>query len=166
MLTQRYRVRGARDGEEAEVAALWERCGLVRPYNPPPWDINFCRSNPSSDLFVATDEGGRIVGTVMAGHDGHRGWLYYVAVDPRLRGQGLGRRLVGHGEDWLLAKGVWKVQLMVRSSNLDVRRFYERLGYERSDVTVLSRLVGEPVPPDGSGRAGSAAETVGTDTRD
>ncbi len=147
MLTQRYRVRSIREGEDSQVAALWERCGLVKPYNPPPGDIDMCRSTPSSDLFVATDEDGRIVGSVMAGHDGHRGWLYYVAVDPDLRGQGLGRRLVSHGEDWLLAKGVWKVQLMLRSSNLDVRTFYERLGYAQSDVTVLSRLVGEPLAP-------------------
>ncbi len=84
-------------------------------------------------------DGARVVSTVMVGHDGHRGWVYYLAVDPHERGQDLGRRMMRAAEEWLGTRGAVKVQLMVRATNTEVLAFYERVGYSAEDVTVLSR---------------------------
>jgi ribosomal protein S18 acetylase RimI-like enzyme len=80
-----------------------------------------------------------LVGTVMVGFDGHRGWIYYLAVTPRRRGQGFGKVLMNAAESWLGAKGARKVQLMVRSDNEEALGFYQRIKYERAPVVVLSR---------------------------
>ena len=96
------------------------------------------------ELFLVAVDGDDIVGTVMAGYDGHRGWLYYLASDPARRGQGIGRALVDAAEDALLELGCPKVQLMVRPDNDDVLGFYDSLGYERFDTTTTGkRLVAD-----------------------
>ena len=129
------------DAELAAVEALWRACGLVVSYNPPDHDIAFCRASPNSELFVAVAAGGAVVASVMAGHDGHRGWLYYVAVDPALRGKGLGRDMVAHGEDWLRSLGVRKINLIIRETNTEVRAFYERIGYDVEPRTAMARWI-------------------------
>ena len=131
-------IRPYRDADFAAVADLWERCGLTVSYNPPEKDIALCLATPSSELFVGEFEAG-LAATVMAGSDGHRGWLYYVAVDPAHRKHGYGRRLVRYAEDWLSAQGVRKVQIMIRETNLDVRSFYDRIGYEANPCPVMQR---------------------------
>jgi ribosomal protein S18 acetylase RimI-like enzyme len=123
-------IRNATADDEAAIVDLWTRCGLVVSHNDPGTDFRFARNGPSSDVLVAVDTDSRIVGSVMVGHDGHRGWLYYVAVDPACRRQGLGRSLVAAAEQWLAVRGIVKVQLMVRETNGAVARFYERLGYD------------------------------------
>jgi len=126
------------EGREQEVADLWEACGLVVAYNPPLDDIAFAIAGRESDILVGLrDE--RIVASVLVGHDGHRGWLYYVAVAPDLQGEGFGARIVAAAESWLRDRGVRKVQLLVRPTNARVLGFYEHLGYERSPVTVMQR---------------------------
>jgi len=90
-------------------------------------------------VLVARDEGA-LVGSVMAGFDGHRGWAYYLAVAPESRRHGLGRALMEAAEAWLRAQGAVKVQLMVRNGN-DAIGFYEALGLERQDVVVLGRFL-------------------------
>ena len=138
-----FTIRPIRDGDEEAVAALWRDCGLVRPWNDPLRDIESARSNASSDVFVAVSgEDGGVAGSVMAGYEGHRGWVYYVAVAPRRRSQGLGERLMRHAEAWLARAGAPKVMLMIREENEAVRRFYERLGYEVEERTVMSRWTG------------------------
>lgn len=77
----------------------------------------------------------------MVGHDGHRGWIYYLAVRTAHRGEGLGARLVHAAEDWLSRRRVPKVMLMIRSENADVREFYDRLGYSEQDVVTLGRFL-------------------------
>jgi ribosomal protein S18 acetylase RimI-like enzyme len=84
-------------------------------------------------------DGERLLGTVMVGHDGHRGWLYYLAVAPEARRQGHGRELVRAAEHWVLAHGIPKLQLMVRVENAAVAAFYERLGYADAGCVVLGR---------------------------
>ena len=139
------RIRAVEDADVAAVATLWRDCGLVAPYNPPGHDIAFCRATPTSELFVA-EAGGAIVATAMAGHDGHRGWLYYVAVDPARRGAGLGRRMVAQAEVWLAERGVRKVNLIIRDTNAAVQGFYERLGYDVEPRIQMARwLVDKPV---------------------
>ena len=139
------RIRPYRAGDLEAVTALWRACGLVVPYNDPAQDIAFCRASAHGEVFVGEDEQGRVIASAMAGHDGHRGWLYYVAVAPRLRKGGLGRLIVRHAEEWLKGLGVRKVQLLVRPGNLAATSFYERLGYERSPVAVLQRWL---IPPE------------------
>ncbi len=134
-------IRPIADTDLAAVEALWRACELVVSYNPPAHDIAFCRASPNSELFVAIDAGGVVVASAMAGHDGHRGWLYYVAVDPAMRGADLGRDMVAHAEGWLKSLGVRKVNLMIRETNLAVRAFYECIGYRVEPRTAMARWI-------------------------
>lgn len=131
-------IRPVEDRHVEAVVALWEACGLTRPWNPPRADIARARGRPNSELLLALD-GERLLGTVMVGEDGHRGWVYYLAVDPGRRGRGLGRALMAAAEAWLRARGIRKLELMVRRSNSAVTGFYARLGYREEPVVVLAR---------------------------
>ncbi|MGQ9370268.1 GNAT family acetyltransferase [Azospirillum sp. A39] len=135
-------VRPAADGDEAAVVALWHAAGLVVPWNDPLADIALCRSKANAVLLVGT-RGDRLIASAMTGHDGHRGWIYYLAVDPAHRGAGYGRRMVAEAEDWLRRSGMPKVQLMVRDTNGAVRGFYEALGYAPSPVTVMQKWLAD-----------------------
>ena len=127
------------DPADAEdVVALWEEAGLTRPWNDPRADIERMRAVWPDLLIVAVD-GDRIVGTVMAGYDGHRGWIYYLASAADRRGEGIGRMLVGEAERRLLALGCPKVQLMVRPGNEIVFAFYDQVGYERFDIGMTGK---------------------------
>lgn len=128
------------DGDVGAVVALWKACGLTRPWNDPLRDISFARHSATSMVLVR-ERDGHIIATVMAGHDGHRGMLYYVAVDPALRRQGLGKAAVRAAEDWLAARGVWKVNLLVRAENAAVKGFYEALGYEVNPAMCMARKI-------------------------
>ncbi|MCP2637265.1 GNAT family acetyltransferase [Microbacterium sp. HD4P20] len=111
------------------VVSLWQETGLTRPWNNPYQDINR-KLTVQPELFLVATADETVVGSVMAGYDGHRGWLYYLASDPARRGQGIGRRLVDAAEERLLAMGCPKVQLMVRPENNLAQGFYDALGYE------------------------------------
>ena len=126
------------DQDEEAVISLWERCGLTRPWNNPAEDIAFARDKPASAILVGELEG-KIAASVMVGHDGHRGTLYYVSVDPDLQGKGYGRQLMRHAEDWLKAQGVWKLNLLLRADNEKIRAFYEALGYEVEPRLCMAR---------------------------
>jgi ribosomal protein S18 acetylase RimI-like enzyme len=132
------------DRDVESVVKLWQDCGLTRPWNDPYKDIFFAREGHHSTVLVC-EEDGRIIASVMAGHDGHRGMLYYVAVAPSRQGQGLGKAAVRAAEAWLGAQGVWKVNLLVRAENEAVRGFYEALGYEVNPVMCMARRI---VPQD------------------
>ncbi|MET0248410.1 MAG: GNAT family acetyltransferase [Sphingobium sp.] len=132
----------ARDEEHAVM--LWRVCGLVASYNDPCTDFRFATHGENSTVLVAEDAEGRVIGTVMVGHDGHRGWLYYVASAPERRGQGIGRAMVEAGEEWLRERQVAKVQLMVRETNMSVVQFYERLGYEDMPRVLMSKWLNHP----------------------
>jgi ribosomal protein S18 acetylase RimI-like enzyme len=121
-------IRPIADGEEETVIALWHACGLTRPWNDPARDLAFARAKPNSDVLVGLAED-RIVASAMVGHDGHRGTMYYVSVDPARQGRGWGRQMVAAAEAWLTARGVWKANLLVRKGNEGVLGFYESLGY-------------------------------------
>lgn len=121
-------VRPLASGEEQAVIALWSACGLTRPWNDPMTDIAFARGRETSDVLVGLAKG-KIVASAMVGHDGHRGTMYYVGVDPALRNSGYGRAMVEAAEAWLKARGVWKANLLVRKGNEQVLGFYDQLGY-------------------------------------
>jgi len=120
------------------VIALWTDCGLVRPWNDARRDIEFARGKEGSDILLGYAEGD-IVSSVMVGHDGHRGWLYYVAVAPAFQGTGIGKATVRAAETWLKERGIWAINLNIRSENEKVRAFYAALGYELRDVIVMGK---------------------------
>ena len=128
------------DRDVEAVVALWRPAGLrgrgtIRTRTFP------SRGKAASSTILVAERDGRIIASVMAGHDGHRGMLYYVAVDPALRREGLGKAAVRAAEDWLGQRGVWKINLLVRSENDAVRGFYEALGYEVSPVFCMARKI-------------------------
>ncbi|MGO1234722.1 MAG: GNAT family acetyltransferase [Microbacterium gubbeenense] len=131
-------IRPLNDSDIDAVIRLWETSGLTREWNDPRADIARARAVWPDLLLVAVD-GDAVVGSVMAGYDGHRGWLYYLATEPSSRGQGVGSALVAEAERRLGELGCPKVQLMVRRENAQVLSFYDALTYAPSDVEVYGK---------------------------
>ena len=124
---------------EIEAAvALWEACDLTRPWNDPRADIRRAFEGATSTI-LAHRQDGRLVATVMVGADGHRGWVYYLAVAPDLRKRGLGEAMMRAAEDWVAARGMPKMQLMVRTENAAAAGFYHAIGYETEDRLLLAK---------------------------
>jgi ribosomal protein S18 acetylase RimI-like enzyme len=137
-------IRPFEERDRAAVLALWEACGLTRPWNPPEGDLDRAVQGTTSAVLVA-EENSTVQGSVMVGDDGHRGWVYYLSVQPGLRQSGLGQALMTAAEDWLRDRGCRKIELMVRNTNDGVIGFYEAIGYGQEPVTVLSRwLIDDP----------------------
>jgi ribosomal protein S18 acetylase RimI-like enzyme len=134
------RGREIKDGDIQKVIALWKICGLTRPWNDPVTDINFARRGPASAVLVWEDLG-HIIATVMVGHDGHRGAMYYLGVDPAHRKSGLGSEVIRVAEAWFAERGVWKVNILVRSDNAEARGFYEKLGFTSHHVISLGKII-------------------------
>ena len=124
--------------DDAAVVALWTDCGLTRPWNDPFDDLALARAGPHSILLVARI-GGAVVGSALVGGDGHRAWVYYLAVAPDLQRSGLGRGLMAAAEHWARQQGLPKLQLMVRDGNEAAAGFYAALGYELQPVQVWGR---------------------------
>jgi ribosomal protein S18 acetylase RimI-like enzyme len=140
-------IRPIEDADVDDVVALWQRCGTARPWNDPAADIALARRENNSTVLLGRHDG-NIVASVLVGHDGHRGWVYYVASDPDHRFKGFGRAMMTAAEDWLRARGIEKIQLMVRPDNSKVQDFYESLGYfEQKRIIYAKWLDGrEPTP--------------------
>jgi ribosomal protein S18 acetylase RimI-like enzyme len=136
-----------RDADVAAVIALWQACGLTRPWNDPAADIALARRGTNSTILIGRD-GDAIVTTVMVGHDGHRGWVYYVATDPDRRAKGYGRAIMNAAEDWLRAAGIAKLQLLVRRENARAGAFYQSIGYAEAQTIVFAKWLNgrEPTP--------------------
>lgn len=131
-------IRPLTDADIEPTVALWHETGLTRPWNDAHEDIRRARAVWPELLLVAVDQG-TLVGSVMAGYDGHRGWLYYLASAPARRGEGIGRRLVQEAEARLEALGCPKVMLMVRPGNDAVLEFYDGLDYAREGTLVTGK---------------------------
>jgi ribosomal protein S18 acetylase RimI-like enzyme len=136
-------IRSAVPEDEPRIVDLWRICDLVASYNDPAVDFRFARGGACSDVLIGEDEAGRLCGSVMVGHDGHRGWLYYVASAPHVRDSGVGRQMVQAAEEWLRQKGVVKAQLLVRETNTKVVSFYEHLGYEVAPRVIMGKWLGQ-----------------------
>jgi hypothetical protein len=135
------------DADVAAVVALWQRCGLTRPWNDPAADIALARKGANAAVLVGRNDSG-IVASILVGHDGHRGWVYYVAVDPDCREMGYGRIVMATAEAWLRARGIEKLQLLVRPDNTEVMAFYQSLGYgEQQRVIFAKWLDGRELTP-------------------
>lgn len=138
VLGLRMDIRAFRTEDESAVVALWERCGLIRPWNDPRKDIaRKLRVQP--DLFLVGLANQAVVATVMAGYEGHRGWINYLAVVPEWQRRGLGRSMMREVERLLHAAGCPKVNLQVRGNNAEALGFYSALGYSRDDVVSMGR---------------------------
>ncbi len=132
------RIRPFESSDESAVVALWQDCGLLRAWNNPHKDIER-KQKVQANLFLVALLHEELVATVMAGYEGHRGWINYLAVAPDLQRQGLGRRMMSEAEKRLHEQGCPKINLQVRTSNRDVIAFYERLGYKVDDVVSLGK---------------------------
>jgi ribosomal protein S18 acetylase RimI-like enzyme len=124
--------------DTAAVVALWQACGLTRPWNDPYKDIER-KLTEQPELFLVAEREGQVLGSAMIGFDGHRGWVYYLAVAPGHQRMRLGRRLMERAEQLLIERGCPKINLLVRSTNAGVLAFYEKLGYARDEAVPLGK---------------------------
>ena len=127
------RIRPFQADEEHALVELWVACELTRPWNDPRRDIERKLAD-SGELLLVGEEDGSLVATVMAGYDGHRGWINYLGVHPSRRGRGLGRALMEAAEERLRALGCAKINLQIRDDNGEALAFYEAIGYSREPV--------------------------------
>lgn len=146
-------MRDATTEDRAAVVALWRACGLTRPWNDPDADFALAMADPASTILIAATPCGGLCASVMVGFDGHRGWVYYLSVDPERQGEGMGRHMMQHAELWLKARGCPKIQLMIRSDNHAAAGFYQRLGYAVQDVMTMGRRLD-------TGEGAKVSETV------
>ena len=135
-------VRPYRESDRGAVVELWRECGLVVAWNDPDSDIRR-KLRVQREMFLVGLFGSRLVATVMAGYEGHRGWINYLAVKPEFQKQGLGRRLMEEAEARLIAAGCPKINLQVRESNAAAIAFYERIGYSADDVVSMGKRLVE-----------------------
>ena len=131
-------IRTYEEADEAAVIELWKKCNLTRPQNNPELDIKR-KLRVNRELFLVGLIGGRIVATVMGGYEGHRGCINYLGVDPSCQGQGLGRQIMRAVEKEIGSKGCPKINLQVRTDNLQVIGFYESIGYRKDEVVGMGK---------------------------
>ncbi len=145
-------IRNCQPADEAAVVALWRQVFAYPQARNDPAAVVRQKLAVQPGLFFVAEDGGAVVGTVMAGYDGHRGWLYRVAVHPRHRRRGVGRALVRHAEAALRALGCAKVNLQINADNADVAEFYRRLGYQVEERISMGKQL--PGPDGGAPAAG------------
>jgi ribosomal protein S18 acetylase RimI-like enzyme len=133
--------------DEPDVIDLWQQCDLIRPWNDPRKDIRR-KLAVGGEMFLVGKLNGQIIATVMAGYEGHRGWLNYLAVAPAYRRHGFATRIVATAETLLQQAGCPKINLQIRTSNQDVIEFYRRIGYSVDDVVSMGKRLEMDTPPD------------------
>jgi ribosomal protein S18 acetylase RimI-like enzyme len=131
-------IRPYRTSDEDAVVALWHECGLTRPWNDPHKDIAR-KLTEQPELFLVGTVASRVMASAMVGFDGHRGWVYYLAVAPEHRQLAHGRALMQEAERLLIERGCPKINLLVRSTNTGVIDFYKRLGYAQDEAVSLGK---------------------------
>lgn len=139
---QRLEIRAYRESDEDNVVALWRQCGLVVPWNDPVKDIRR-KLRIQRHLFLVGFSNGRLAATAMAGYEGHRGWINYLAVAREYRRQGFGRLMMDEAESRLRKMGCPKVNLQVRRSNARAAEFYRSIGYAEDDVLSMGKRLVE-----------------------
>ncbi|WP_410211853.1 GNAT family acetyltransferase [Aquirhabdus sp.] len=132
------KIRPFHPDDESAVIALWQACGLTRPWNDPHLDIAR-KLNVQPELFIVGEIDGQLMATAMIGFDGHRGWVNYLAVSLEYRKLAYGRQLILEAERLLKEMGCPKINLQIRTSNTDVIAFYHGLGYVEDDVVCLGK---------------------------
>jgi ribosomal protein S18 acetylase RimI-like enzyme len=132
------KIRIYRPGDDIYVIKLWQECGLLVPWNNPLSDIDRKYADPP-ELFFVGELDDALVATCMVGYDGHRGWLYYLAVKRQYQRQAAASLMINHAETVLVTLGCPKVELMVRESNEEVISFYQSNAYKKESVHVMSK---------------------------
>ncbi len=125
--------------------ALWSICELTRPWNNPHRDIDRKLARDGDNLLVL-EEDNQLIGSVMVGYEGHRGWVNYLAVHPDHQRQGLGRLLMDEAERRLRDLGCAKVNLQVRASNETAREFYRQIGYTVDEAVSFGKRLEHDIP--------------------
>ena len=133
-------IRTFRLDDESRVIELWKACDLTRPWNDPHKDIA-AKMQVNPELFLVGETEGRIIATCMAGYEGHRGWINYLAVEPELQGKGIGKRIMNEAERLLKTRGCPKINLQIRTSNSEAIAFYASLGYKIDDVVSMGKRI-------------------------
>lgn len=133
-------IRTFHPNDTAAVISLWQACELTRPWNNPELDIQR-KLAVKDELFLVADDDGLIVGSIMGGYEGHRGWINYLAVSPTVQKQGLGRDLMSAVETRLLNLGCPKINLQVRTGNDAVIAFYEAIGYSNDECVSFGKRI-------------------------
>lgn len=131
-------IRPATQADHDAVVALWAACNLTRPWNDAGHDFTRALAQAESTVLLL-EKAGTLIGSAMVGDDGHRGWVYYLSVDPTCSHKGYGRTLMAAAENWLKDRGCPKINLMVRSENTQAQGFYKALGYEPQEVTTFGK---------------------------
>src|SRR5687768_12174444 len=131
--------------DEEAVVALWRRCQLVRPTNDPHRDIAR-KMKVQPQLFLVGVVDGRVMASVMAGYEGHRGWINYLAVDPPHHRRGYARQIMTAAERLLRLESCAKINLQVRTNNSAVIDFYRHIGFEIDDVISLGKRLEHDAP--------------------
>jgi len=139
-------IRPFQSADENAVIALWSACGLIVPQNDPKRDIAR-KQQVNPEWFLVGELDGKIIAACMAGYEGHRGWINYLAVHPDHQRQGLARELMQHAEGLLRATGCPKINLQVRSTNTAVIAFYESLGFTVDPVVSMGKRLEYDTPP-------------------
>ncbi|MCB2199853.1 GNAT family acetyltransferase [bacterium] len=138
-------IRTCRPSDEADLIQLWIDCGLTRPWNNPKQDIDRKLAH-SPDGFLIGEVEGKLVASVMAGYDGHRGWIYYLAVHPEMQRHGFGEQMMDAAETYLREQGAPKINLEVRIGNEKVIRFYDAIGYVDNEIVGWGKRLVEDAP--------------------
>ena len=138
-------VRPYRAQDSEALVALWIACDLVQPHNDPRRDVDHKTARDPQNLPVLEDSG-QLIGSVMVGYEGHRGWINYLAVHPDCQRRGLGRLLTARAESLLRDLGCPKVNLQVRQSDEAPTEFYRRICYAVDDVISLGRRLEDDIP--------------------
>lgn len=136
------KIRPYQAADHDAVISLWTHCALTTPFNDPGKDIAR-KLKVAPELFLVAELEGDLVGTVMAGYEGHRGWINYLAVAPGRQKAGIGKLLMEKAEEKLRALGCPKINLQVRGSNSEAKKFYEKIGYKVDEVTSFGKRLVE-----------------------
>ncbi len=138
-------IRQFHTNDTEDVIELWSKCGLVAPQNNPERDIERkLKVNP--EWFLVGELEGRIIATCMAGYEGHRGWINYLAVSPQYRRLGFATQMMREAERVLKDAGCPKINLQIRSSNKNVIAFYEAIGFKKDDVVSMGKRLEQDNP--------------------
>ncbi|PPR54333.1 MAG: Acetyltransferase YpeA [Alphaproteobacteria bacterium MarineAlpha5_Bin1] len=134
----KYNITIFEDKHRTQVIDLWEKCNLIKSWNDPNKDIDR-KLKVNDNLFLIVEFNKVIIGSAMIGYDGHRGSLYYLAVDPKHQRKGVGKMLMKEIEKRLIEVGCPKINIFIRNSNIEVKEFYQSIDYEEQDCLVYGK---------------------------
>ena len=134
----KYNISVFKDKYRSQVIDLWEQCNLIKYWNDPDKDINR-KLKVNDNLFLIVEFNKIIIGSAMAGYDGHRGSVYYLSIGPKYQNKGVGKILMKEIEKRLISIGCPKINIFIRNSNIEVKEFYQSINYEEQNSLVYGK---------------------------